>query len=725
MAGLANINIKFAADLKGFSTGMQNANRSILKMSKKMQSMGAALTVGVTAPLTAFAAVSLKNWDTQVKAIAQVETGLKSTGNAVGFTSKQLQKMASDLQNTSLFGDEAILKDVTAQLLTFTNIAGNQFARTQQAALDLSTRLDGDLKSASIQLGKALNDPVANLSALSRSGIQFSEDQKAMINSLVETNKLAEAQDIILTELEKQYGNSASAAAKAGTGPLKQLSNAFGDLQEEVGAVIGSAILPLVDKLMGMVSAFQALSPETKKWIVILGSVAAALGPILALAGTILPALMTGFTLLTGPIGLIAAGLTAVGVIIYKNWEPIKAQLVEIGNYFIDLYNESTVFRVAVESVVLTFKNMWAVGKFALNAIWSLLKGLASSFVDNFKLIGGIIKAVFTGNFSQIGGIVEKFKKDTNGTFAATVSNLGDDWSGLMDKMKSNTQTAFNNIAKRTKIKLVKENVDTSAIAEKAAEISPVVVGATTSNGGVKNKKMFFDDSIDFSLDNVDQDILDQAERINDALASIEIEKEDARLAEGMGNIVANFRDFSEQTSQIITNTANAALNGFGEMIGGLLSGTVTMGDVAGSLLSIIGNMATELGKAAVAIGVGMLSIKAAFSNPFTAIAAGVGLIAIGALISNAAKITSGNDAGGFENGGIVGGNSFTGDKLFARINSGEMVLNKRQQSNLGNMLTPAAQQVNVNLTGNLKIAMRQLIFEIKQEEKLLSRTQA
>ena len=86
--------------------------------------------------------------------------------------------MATNLQNKTLFGDEVILKDATAQLLTFTNITGENFGRTQEAALDLATRLDGDLKSASIQLGKALNDPVANLSALSRSGIQFSEDQK-------------------------------------------------------------------------------------------------------------------------------------------------------------------------------------------------------------------------------------------------------------------------------------------------------------------------------------------------------------------------------------------------------------------------------------------------------------------------------------------------------------------------------------------------------------------
>ena len=173
----------------------QGLNKALGKMRKdvraatgnitaSMQQAGRNMTMALTAPLGIMAAQSMRAFDEQAKAIAQVEAGLKSTGNAVGFTSKQLQQMASDLQNKTIFGDEEILKGATAQLLTFTNIAGENFARTQAVALDLATRLDGDLKSASIQLGKALNDPVANLTALSRAGIQFSDDQKEVIKSL-------------------------------------------------------------------------------------------------------------------------------------------------------------------------------------------------------------------------------------------------------------------------------------------------------------------------------------------------------------------------------------------------------------------------------------------------------------------------------------------------------------------------------------------------------------
>ena len=227
--------------------------------------------------LVSFGTESIELFREQQKAIAQVEAGLKSTGNTAGFTSEQLQEMASALQKETIFGDEQILKDATAQLLTFTNISGEQFDRTQQAALDLATRLDGDLKSASIQLGKALNDPVANLSALSRSGIQFSDDQKAVIKSLTESGRLAEAQTLILDELNKQYGGSAKAAAEA-DGGIQQLKNAIGDAKEEFGRYLMEALKPTIQ---GLKDFFSNLKPEDiKRFVSTLGSIVSVLAKV-------------------------------------------------------------------------------------------------------------------------------------------------------------------------------------------------------------------------------------------------------------------------------------------------------------------------------------------------------------------------------------------------------------------------------------------------------------
>ena len=237
---------KLNAQYNRFTGTVEKGNDAMAKSFTNLAaSVGAAFSV---AQIVRFGKDSVNLYRQQQKALAQVEQGLKSTGNAAGLTFEELQKGASDLQKTTLFGDEEILQDATAQLLTFTNIADEQFTRTQKVALDLATRLGGDLKSSSIQLGKALNDPVANLSALSRSGIQFSEEQKKLIKTLAETGRLAEAQTVILDELETQYGGSAEAAAKA-DGGFTQLSNSIGDVQETIGGVITEGLQPFIAEI--------------------------------------------------------------------------------------------------------------------------------------------------------------------------------------------------------------------------------------------------------------------------------------------------------------------------------------------------------------------------------------------------------------------------------------------------------------------------------------------
>ena len=320
------LNFKFGADLSGFERAMNKAQKKLKKFGKNIQRTGKSLTMGLTLPIVGLGVASIKAFDEQQKAIAQVEAGLKSTGNAVGFTSEKLQKMAADLQTKTLFGDEEILKGATAQLLTFTNITGEQFAKTQEIALDLATRLDGDLKSASIMLGKALNDPIANLSALSRAGIQFSEDQKSTIKSLVETNQLADAQTIILAELEKQYGGSAEAAAQAGMGPMKQLMNQLSDLSEEIGLRLMPFVKSFTEWILKLAKKFDGLSESTKDSIVKWGLILAAMGPVLIIIGKLsvgVSSLIVGFKkligfLATNPWIAAAGAIAAVGVAVYN-----------------------------------------------------------------------------------------------------------------------------------------------------------------------------------------------------------------------------------------------------------------------------------------------------------------------------------------------------------------------------------------------------------------------
>ena len=333
MASLASINILFRADLKQFSTEMQSSLREIRKLGDNLQSVGATMSLGLTAPVVAFGVASVLAYDESAKALAQVEAGLKSTGGKVGYNSEQLQKFASELQAVTTFDDDTILKQATANLLTFTNVAGEQFQQAQKAALDLATRMDGDLQGATIKIGKALNDPIKGLTALGKVGVQFTDSQKQTIKTMVATNDVAGAQTIILKELQTEFGGSAEAAAKAGLGPFQQLKNQIGDLSEEFGKIILDAIQPFVASLRDMVTSFQGLSAETKKTIAIIAGIVAVIGPVVFAIGSLVslaPVLVAGLTsiktafvavqtiLSANVYALIAVAIAAVAVATYK-----------------------------------------------------------------------------------------------------------------------------------------------------------------------------------------------------------------------------------------------------------------------------------------------------------------------------------------------------------------------------------------------------------------------
>ena len=184
----------------------------------------------------------------QVKAEKQVEQAVRQTGEAAGFTARELYKEASALQTLTGVGDEVTLQNVTKQLLTFTNISGTAFKRAQKAVLDLNAVINqgsvSSLTSQSIQLGKALENPIEGISALSRAGITFTAQQKDLIKTLVASGDVLGAQSIVLDEIEAKYGGQAEALSRAEQGTL-QASAAFGDMLER----IGKSLLPAINSL--------------------------------------------------------------------------------------------------------------------------------------------------------------------------------------------------------------------------------------------------------------------------------------------------------------------------------------------------------------------------------------------------------------------------------------------------------------------------------------------
>jgi len=216
----------------------------------------AAGAAGIGGLVEGFKAVVGEARDAQ-KTGAQTAAVLKSTGGVAHVSASQVGALATAISNKVGVDDEAIQSGANL-LLTFTRVrneagkGNNVFDQATQTVTDMAAAMnhgavttDG-LKTASIQVGKALNDPLKGITALTKVGVTFDEGQKKQIAMLVKHHDVLGAQKIILGELNKEFGGSAAAGATA----TQKLGVVFGNLEES----IGTALLPIIDKAANWLS---------------------------------------------------------------------------------------------------------------------------------------------------------------------------------------------------------------------------------------------------------------------------------------------------------------------------------------------------------------------------------------------------------------------------------------------------------------------------------------
>jgi hypothetical protein len=164
----------------------------------------------------------------------------------------------------------------------------------------------------------------------------------------------------------------------------------------------------------------------------------------------------------------------------------------------------------------------------------------------------------------------------------------------------------------------------------------------------------------------------------------------------------------------------DAFADGFTDIISGVASGNVGMGGVFGMLLSMVGDVALQLGKAAIAIGVSMKAIKLSFTNPATAIAAGIALVALGALVKSQVPKIAGGGGGvpAFANGGIVSGPTLGLMGEYAGARSNPEVIAPLDK--LKGMIGGGSQ--NINVGGEFRIQGQDLVVALQRAEKNRSR---
>lgn len=272
--------------------------------------------------------------------MAQTVQTLKSTKDASGLSANALSNLALSLSQVTTFGNDTIQSGEN-MLLTFTNIGQGVFPQATKAMLNMSQTMGTDLKGSAIELGKALNDPLKGISALSRVGVTFSDQQKELIKNYIAHGDIAKAQGVILSELNKEFGGTAEAAGKTFGGQLAILNNRFDNLKQK----IGSAILPVLSDLL------QGFSSKA--------------GPILDKFGQ-------WFTNVGGP------ALQSFGAYIEKDVAPKLEKIGENVGRFFSSFNSPELGKLAQ-----------TIGKDLFNAFNNLLNVLSSKqFGDFVALIG-------------------------------------------------------------------------------------------------------------------------------------------------------------------------------------------------------------------------------------------------------------------------------------------------------------------------------------------------
>jgi len=302
---------------------------------EKMTRAGQKLTLGVTLPLAGLGLASLNAASDQKEAFsalnavygegtAEAQALTKAAYDAAGAVGLSATDYATAAVQLGVFGKNAGLTGGTLQDFS-TNLIG--------AAADLGSFYNTNPSDVLTALKAGLT---GETEPLRKFGIFLTEAtvaQKALEMGLGDANGNLTEQEKILARnalIMEQVGDASGDFAKTSDGLANSqriLMAELSNLRAELGQYLLPIALKIVQALRKMLAGFGSLSPGMKKAIVIIGGVAAAIGPLLIAIGTIGPAVAAGaaiagpaFALLLGPIGLVVAAIVGLGIAYKTNF---------------------------------------------------------------------------------------------------------------------------------------------------------------------------------------------------------------------------------------------------------------------------------------------------------------------------------------------------------------------------------------------------------------------
>ena len=293
---MAKLTAELGLDTSGFQTGVKGAKSSANQLKNSMTNMSSGASKGIGSMGNAMKSVA--------KGTAVVAAGVAAAGAAIGAMAFKLiqageaanaadNRVRNIAESMGLFGDQAgvvaerlnnvadkieiqtgvdgaAIQMAQAKLLTFKELAksademGGNFDRATQAAVDMGAAGFGSAESNAVALGKALNDPIKGIVALGKSGITFTDQEKEKIKTLVESNKMHEAQAMVLGAIETQVSGTAAATATS----TNQIKASLGQGFEEIGKPLADALASLTPQFLAFVEMAKPKMAEAGQFLV-------------------------------------------------------------------------------------------------------------------------------------------------------------------------------------------------------------------------------------------------------------------------------------------------------------------------------------------------------------------------------------------------------------------------------------------------------------------------
>lgn len=443
-----NIN-KAQARMDAFAA---EVGKQVAEIGRTMQSIGGALSIGVTAPLTALGAASLKAFG-DVESLKNGLIALTGSADEAGRQMARLTKL-TDIPGLSL---EALTKgSINLQTIGFSAEKaekamaglGNAIALVGGGQQDFEGALYGlqQLANTEFPLGEDLNilkERLPQITPLLRDAFgtaRTEELQKLKVTS-------AQVVDTIIAGLDKL-----PKAAVGFNGALSQIRNTITVAIADIGETINNtfdvtgALQSLKSSLQSATEWFKNLSPEARKAIVVIGGLAAAIGPLLVAIGGLLqlaPLVGTAFAVLTGPIGLAVAavGLAVAGII--KYWDEIKVYFTSgPGGKFWDSIKN------AANSLWQSLKSIFEVISSFVVAIWGRIgNNVVSTVQSAFGTVLNVINYVVTNITNILNIFASILKRDWTGVLKGFQQLFKDIFFGIVSIVAGAVKTMSNALA--------------------------------------------------------------------------------------------------------------------------------------------------------------------------------------------------------------------------------------------------------------------------------------